>query len=149
MRLLSPDTCPGNATRDSCPCVKDNSPRVGMSVWTKINLNITSLSINRKAVEMRDFRDLVLYFQLTTSPSPDRYMGQWCLMERRGTATAWLTAPKVRGRDKNHVLQFSCSGKFSINLMGTGLRVADHSSWIGVGNKPSVWLQRIQVTNSV
>ena len=36
-------------------------------------------------------------------------------------------------------------GKFSINLTGTGLRVADHSSWIGVGNKPSVWLQRIQV----
>jgi len=35
-------------------------------------------------------------------------------------------------------------GKFSINLTGTGLRVADHSSWIGVGNKPSVWLQRIQ-----
>ena len=29
--------------------------------------------------------------------------------------------------------------------MGTGLRVADESSWIGVGNKPSIWLQRIQV----
>ena len=61
MRLLSPDTCPSNATRDSCPCVKDNSPRVGMSVWTKINLNITSLSINRKTVEMRDFRMLLLF----------------------------------------------------------------------------------------
>ena len=36
-------------------------------------------------------------------------------------------------------------GRFSINLSGTGLRVADHSTWIGVGNKPSVWLQRIQV----
>jgi len=35
-------------------------------------------------------------------------------------------------------------GKFSINLTGTGLRVAAYSSWIGVGNKPSVWLQRIQ-----
>ena len=36
-------------------------------------------------------------------------------------------------------------GKFSINLTGTGLRVAPFSGWIGVGNKPSVWLQRIQV----
>ena len=39
-------------------------------------------------------------------------------------------------------------GKFSINLTGTGLKVADHSSWIGVGNKPSVWLQRIQVVKT-
>ena len=43
---------------------------------------------------------------------------------------------------------FHDPGKFSINLTGTGLRVADHSSWIGVGNKPSVWLQRIQVTRA-
>ena len=64
MRLLSPDTCPSNATRDSCPCVKDNSPRVGMSVWTKINLNITSLSINRKAIEMRDSRNVPVIFSL-------------------------------------------------------------------------------------
>ena len=47
MRLLSPDSCPSNITRETCPCVKDESPRVGMSVWKKINLNITSLSINR------------------------------------------------------------------------------------------------------
>ena len=47
MRLISPDTCPGNVTRDSCPCVEDESPRVGLTVWTKINLNITALSINR------------------------------------------------------------------------------------------------------
>ena len=47
---------------------------------------------------------------------------------------------------KSYVLySFHDLGKFSINLTGTGLRVADHSSWIGVGNKPSVWLQRIQV----
>ena len=61
MRLLSPDTCPSNATRDSCPCVKDNSPRVGMSVWTKINLNITSLSINRKVnkIYKEDFLKLI------------------------------------------------------------------------------------------
>ena len=36
-------------------------------------------------------------------------------------------------------------GTFSINLMGTGLSVAKYSRWVGIGNKPSVWLQRIQV----
>ena len=35
-------------------------------------------------------------------------------------------------------------GKFSINLTGTGLRVAAYTGWIGVGNRPSLWLQRIQ-----
>ena len=82
-----------------------------------------------------------------TSPLPDRFTEKWCLLERRETATAWLTALRVRSLDKVHVLQGHDSGKFSINLTGTGLRVADHSSWIGVGNKPSVWLQRIQVTS--
>ena len=31
-----------------------------------------------------------------TSLLPDRFMGQWCLMGRRVTATAWLTVPRVR-----------------------------------------------------
>ena len=55
MRLMSPDTCPQNASRDSCPCVQDDSPRVGMSVWTKINLNITSLSINRNSRQCQKY----------------------------------------------------------------------------------------------
>ena len=81
-----------------------------------------------------------------TSLLPDRFTGQWCLMERRATATAWLTAPRVRSLIiRIMIYSFHDLGKFSINLTGTGLRVADHSSWIGVGNKPSVWLQRIQV----
>ena len=148
MRLLSPDTCPSNATRDSCPCVKDNSPRVGMSVWTKINLNITSLSINRKVNKIKGWLFKTDHFclQHMTSHLPDRFMGQWCPMGRRVTATAWLTVPRVRSlRIRNMIYSFHDVGKFSINLTGTGLRVADHSSWIGVGNKPSVWLQRIQV----
>ena len=81
-----------------------------------------------------------------TSLLPDRFMGQWCLMERPVTAIAWLTVPRVRNLRISFVFHsFHDPGKFSINLTGTGLRVADHSSWIGVGNKPSVWLQRIQV----
>merc|ERR1719317_259620 len=46
MRLKSADTCPNNGSRENCPCVKDQSPRVGMTAWRKINLNVTSMSIN-------------------------------------------------------------------------------------------------------
>ena len=46
MRLTSPDTCPTNVTRDSCPCVKDKTPRAGLTVWKKISLNVTRLSLN-------------------------------------------------------------------------------------------------------
>ena len=49
LRLINPDSCPNNGSRQSCPCVTDDSPRVGVTVWTKISLNISSLSINRKS----------------------------------------------------------------------------------------------------
>ena len=49
MRLKAADTCPNNGSRENCPCVEDESPRVGMTAWKKINLNVTSLSINRKS----------------------------------------------------------------------------------------------------
>ena len=49
LRLVDPDTCPNNGSSQSClSCVKDDSPRVGRTAWSKISLNITSLSINRK-----------------------------------------------------------------------------------------------------
>ena len=48
MRLKAADTCPNNGSRENCPCVEDESPRVGMTAWNKINLNVTSLSIKRK-----------------------------------------------------------------------------------------------------
>ena len=40
-------------------------------------------------------------------------------------------------------------GKFSINLSGTGVRVSPFSGWVGVGNRPSIWLQRVQVSPSL
>ena len=73
MRLLSPNSCPNNGSREpDCPCVKDDSPRagkqnskilnflsnflnieqltqtlfLGMTLWSKIQLNITALSVN-------------------------------------------------------------------------------------------------------
>jgi hypothetical protein len=48
MRLTSPDSCPNNGSRENCLCVKDDTPRAGMTVWEKINLNITVLTVNCK-----------------------------------------------------------------------------------------------------
>ena len=38
-------------------------------------------------------------------------------------------------------------GRFSINLIGTGLRVSPYTGWVGQGNQPSLWLQRVSVSN--
>ena len=37
-------------------------------------------------------------------------------------------------------------GRFSINLLGTALRVSPHTSWAGHGNRPSLWINRLEVT---
>ena len=52
MRLTSPDSCPNNGSRENCLCVKDDTPRAGMTVWEKINLNITVLTVNCKHQEI-------------------------------------------------------------------------------------------------
>ena len=39
-------------------------------------------------------------------------------------------------------------GRFSINLIGTGLRVSPYTGWVGQGNQPSLWLQRVSVRNN-
>ena len=50
LRLVNPESCPNNGSRHACQaCVQDDSPRVGRTVWSKISLNITSLSINRNS----------------------------------------------------------------------------------------------------
>ena len=36
-------------------------------------------------------------------------------------------------------------GRFSINLQGTALRVSPHTSWAGHGNRPSLWINRLEV----
>ena len=129
MRLTSPDTCPNNGSRENCPCVKDDSPRAGMTAWKKINLNVTSLSINRKS-----WKKPFLY-------------SYNCFAAHDFTFTRQLHGEVVPyGEAGDCYSTANCpQGKFSINLTGTGLRVAAYSGWIGVGNKPSVWLQRIQV----
>ena len=52
LRLINPESCPNNGSRQSCPCVTDDSPRVGVTAWSKISLNISSLSINRKSAPL-------------------------------------------------------------------------------------------------
>ena len=131
LRLINPDSCPNNGSRHSCrDCVKDDSPRVGRTVWTKISLNMTSLSINRKS----------------SSPSPPLYPLFPAYDFTFARQVSGALVPYGEAGDC-YSLANCPQGSFSINLTGTGLRVADHSSWIGVGNKPAVWLQRIQVTS--
>ena len=113
MRLLSPNSCPNNGSREpDCPCVKDDSPRAGMTVWSKIQLNITALSVNS--------------YDFTFAR---KLHGEVVPYGEAGDCYSTANCPQ---------------GKFSINLTGTGLRVAAYTGWIGVGNRPSLWLQRIQ-----
>jgi len=113
MRLLSPNSCPNNGSREpDCPCVRDDSPRAGMTVWTKIQLNITALSVNS--------------YDFTFAR---KLHGEVVPYGEAGDCYSTANCPQ---------------GKFSINLTGTGLRVAAYTGWIGVGNRPSLWLQRIQ-----
>ena len=129
MRLKAADTCPNNGSRENCPCVKDESPRVGMTAWNKINLNVTSLSINRK----------LIYIACTANDSSSAAYDFTFTQQLHGMVVPY-------GEAGDCYSMANCpQGKFSINLTGTGLRVAPFSGWIGVGNKPSVWLQRIQV----
>lgn len=42
----------------------------------------------------------------------------------------------------------SCQGQFSINLVGTGLKVAESTKWTSQGNYVSVKVHRSEVTMS-
>ena len=46
-RLMQPNTCPNNGTRDeNCTCVKDALRREGLTSFYKVKINVTSLKIN-------------------------------------------------------------------------------------------------------
>ena len=50
LRLLEPHSCPFNGTRnDKCVCVQDSARRQGLSAFTKIRVNVTSLKVNSKS----------------------------------------------------------------------------------------------------
>ena len=95
LRLINPESCPNNGSRQSCPCVTDDSPRVGVTAWSKISLNISSLSVNRKSAQVSPVLTAPLYFQPTTSSSPGRWRELWCPTGRRETATASQTVPRA------------------------------------------------------
>ena len=53
-RLMQPNTCPYNGTRDeSCACVADAQRREGLTAFYKVKINVTSLKINSKHVAHR------------------------------------------------------------------------------------------------
>ena len=81
-------------------------------MWSKIQLNITALSVNS--------------YDFTFAR---KLHGEVVPYGEAGDCYSTANCPQ---------------GKFSINLTGTGLRVAAYTGWIGVGNRPSLWLQRIQ-----
>ena len=37
-------------------------------------------------------------------------------------------------------------GAFSINLVGTPLKVSDRTTWVGYGNKAAHWINRLDVS---
>ena len=46
-RLMQPNTCPNNGTRDdNCDCVADAQRREGLTTFHKVKINVTSLKIN-------------------------------------------------------------------------------------------------------
>ena len=48
-RLMQPNTCPNNGTRDdSCDCVADAQRREGLTTFHKVKIDVTSLKINSK-----------------------------------------------------------------------------------------------------
>ena len=48
-RLMQPNTCPNNGTRDdNCDCVADAQRREGLTTFNKVKINVTSLKINSK-----------------------------------------------------------------------------------------------------
>jgi len=111
-RLITPNSCPHNGSRPrECDCVKDES-REGLTIWSKININVTSLSVNS--------HDFTFARQV---------QGEHVPYGEAGDCYSAANCPQ---------------GKFSINLSGTGVRVSPFSGWVGVGNRPSIWLQRVQ-----
>ena len=98
MRLTAPGTCPTNVTRDSCPCVKDKTPRAGLTVWKKISLNVTRLSLKCEWYQnMSRCRVLTsTIHQHMITHSQDKSMVWLCRMGRLATASA---LPTVRKED--------------------------------------------------
>ena len=48
-RLIRPDTCPYDGERHSgCACLEDENGRAGHTTFSRIRLNISSLSVNSK-----------------------------------------------------------------------------------------------------
>ena len=74
MRLVAPDSCPNNGTRDNCPCVEDRTPRAGLTVWNKVHLNVTILTLDCKCCQNIIIHTNYGILQLMISHSPSKFM---------------------------------------------------------------------------
>ncbi|XP_065567127.1 A disintegrin and metalloproteinase with thrombospondin motifs 9-like isoform X4 [Artemia franciscana] len=112
-RLRKPDSCPyDGARRDDCDCeVVSKSKKPGVTVFSKIRLNVTSLRvITNEFAYAKPLRGALIPFG------------------EAGDCYSTANCPQ---------------GRFSINLEGTGFRVANHINWIGHGEKSSLWVNRL------
>ncbi|KAG1667921.1 A disintegrin and metalloproteinase with thrombospondin motifs 20 [Nymphon striatum] len=59
-RLLQPKSCPANGQRDeNCACRNDYKLRAGFTSFRKIRLNITTLQVISKLIEMKNLNELL------------------------------------------------------------------------------------------
>ena len=86
-------------------------------------------------------------YQHHTSKLPPKIIYVWCF-----SAHDFTFSSRVRGQFVPYGEAGDCystancpQGRFSINLSGTGLRVSPYAGWVGQGNRPSLWLQRVSV----
>ncbi|CAG0917322.1 unnamed protein product [Notodromas monacha] len=114
-RLIQPETCPdGGNRRENCACFEedDKKQRAGLTVFSRIRVNVTSLRVNT--------HDFVFTRQ---------FSGERIPLGEAGDCYSSANCPQ---------------GRFSINLAGTGFRVAPHTSWVGRGNRASHWINRLE-----
>ena len=149
-RLMQPNTCPNNGTRDdSCDCVADAQRREGLTTFHKVKINVTSLKINSKFYIHASYWYISYTFKIQNiftmriKQASINYISAHDFTfstQRRGQIVPY-------GEAGDCYSTVNCpQGRFSINLIGTGLRVSPYTGWVGQGNQPSLWLQRISVS---
>ena len=103
----------------------------------------------------------LLFFIAHDFTFSSRVRGQYVPYGEAGDCYRYLFTIKKCHTTKNHISNRGSNiyvfisstancpqGRFSINLSGTGLRVSPYTGWVGQGNRPSLWLQRVSVSDS-
>uniref|UniRef100_A0A1B6E0Y8 Peptidase M12B domain-containing protein n=1 Tax=Clastoptera arizonana TaxID=38151 RepID=A0A1B6E0Y8_9HEMI len=118
LRLYNPDSCPYNGQRrENCHCIKDHERKAGLTLFSKIRLNVTSLRVYTN--------DFTFSHQA---------LGRRINYGEAGDCYSRMNCPQ---------------GRFSINLSGTGLRVAPYTQWRGHGAHASLEINKLEENRKV